>query len=222
MRRVILLPGMDGTGRLFRDFAALAPAGFAPQTVALPAEELGYDALARRLGDELRVGPDCIIVAESFSGPLGIRLAAKGGAAALVLCNSFVAPPRHRALRLVALPIAFRAAPPAWAIRHFLVGAGASAALVDEVRAAIASVPPAVLAARLAAVLTADAARWLPHCPAPILYLRGTRDRLVPDVALRRISDAHPTQVARMDAPHLLLQAAPAAAWSAITRFLDR
>ena len=221
MRRVVLLPGMDGTGTLFRGFAAHAPAGFAPEPVALPAEPIGHDELARRIGPALGLDRDCILIAESYSGALALRLAAEHPVAALVLCNAFVAPPRHRALRLLALPLLFRIGPPRAVIRHFFVGPAASPALVDEVRAAVRSVPPHVLAARLAEVLSADAGEWLARCTSPLLYLRGADDRLVPESAVRRITDACTARVARLPGPHLLLQAAPAAAWAAIEEFLD-
>jgi pimeloyl-[acyl-carrier protein] methyl ester esterase len=225
MTRVVLLPGMDGTGRLFRGlfrgFVEHAPAGFAPEPVTLPAQPMAHDALARRLGPALGLDGGCILVAESYSGPLALRLAAEHPVRALVLCNSFVAPPHHRALRLLALPLLFRLGPPRAAIRRFFVGPSASPALVDEVGAAVRSVPPRVLAARLAEVLSADAGEWLARCTAPLLYLRGTDDRLVPEAAVRRITDACSARVARIPGPHLLLQAAPAAAWAAITRFLD-
>jgi len=56
----------------------------------------------------------------------------------------------------------------------------------------------------------------------PVLYLRATEDRLVP----RRCADAIAETVARtrivdIEAPHTLLQVAPAAAAAAVTAFVD-
>lgn len=211
---------MDGTGRLFRRFVAHAPPGLAPEVVALPAEPLSYAALAARLAPALRLDRGCVLVAESFSGPLAARLAAEHAVGALVLCNTFVAPPRGRALRGLASPALFRWSPPRWVVRHLLVGPDAPPALVDEVRAAIASVPSAVLAARLAEVLRADAGAWLARSSAPLLDLRGTADRLVPERCHRRVAAARPAAVARVAGPHFLLQAAPERAWAAITAWL--
>lgn len=221
MRRVVLLPGMDGTGALFRGFIAHVPAGFAPEPVALPHEPITHAELARRLGPALKLDAGCVLVAESYSGALALRLAAEHPVAAVVLVNSFVAPPRHRALQLLAMPMLFALGPPRAAIRHFFVGPSASDELVDEVKAAVESVPAGVLAARLAEVLSADAGEWLARCAAPILYLRGRDDRLVPEASLRRITAARPIRVARVPGPHLLLQAEPARAWAAIGEFLQ-
>lgn len=221
MRRVVLLPGMDGTGALFRQFVAHAPAGYACQVAALPAEPATHDQLARRMGPALGLDDGCVLVAESYSGGLALRLAAERRVAALVLVNSFVAPPRHRALRLLAMPPLFRLPPARAAIRHLLVGHRSSAALVDEVRTTVASVPARVMAARLAEVLSADCGAWLARCTAPLLYLRGTEDRLVPDASVRRIAGGRTVRIVRIPGPHLLLQAAPAAAWAAIAAFVE-
>lgn len=221
MTRVVLLPGMDGTGKLFRGFLEHAPPGLAPEVAALPAEPVTRAQMARRMGPALGLDRGCVLVAESYAGALALRLAAEFPVAAVVLVNAFVAPPRTPALRLLAVPPLFALGPPRAAIRHLFVGRAAPAALVDEVRSAVGSVPPRVLAARLAEVLTTDAGEWLTRCAAPLLYLRGTEDRLVPERAVRRITGACAARVMRIRGPHLLLQAAPAEAWAAIRRFLD-
>src|SRR5215207_6227719 len=148
MRRIVLLPGLDGTGALFDDFVRAAPAAVRPDVVSLPREPLGYAELVERLAPRLQLTPDTILLAESFSGPLAILLAQRQQIAALVLCNTFVMPPRPRALAVLPLAPFFRLPLPAAVVRRFLVGSDAPDTLVERVRAAVASVPPTVLAAR--------------------------------------------------------------------------
>ncbi|MET0399736.1 MAG: alpha/beta hydrolase [Longimicrobiaceae bacterium] len=222
MQRVILLPGMDGTGALFRRFLTASPPQYAPEVVSLPPELRTRAEVAEQIGAGLQLGPDCVMVAESYSGAVAARLAAKYEVAALILCNSFVAPPRHRALRALALPLLFRLPPSPAIIRYFFVGPTASDDLVEEVRNAIARVPARVLAARLAEVLTEDVGDWLARCSARVLYLRGTRDRLVPEASVQRIAALTSAEVVRIAGPHLLLQTAPAEAWAAISEFTAR
>lgn len=219
--RFVLLPGMDGTGRLFRGFAACAPPHASLSIHPLPAEPLGYREIADRLAGTLCLDGGCVIVAESFSGPLAVRLAAEYRVRAVVLCNSFVSLPRRGVPRWLAAPLLFRFGVPRLVIRGLLLGMRALRERVDEFRSAIASVPPAVLASRLANVLGADETGSLARCSAPLLYLRGTEDRLVPEDALRRITAVAPVRVARVPAPHLLLQAEPQRAWQAIRLFLS-
>ncbi|HJU69015.1 MAG TPA: alpha/beta fold hydrolase [Gemmatimonadaceae bacterium] len=214
----MLLPGLDGTGALFDGFVRVAPPGVHPEVVSLPSESFSYAELAECLAPTLRLTPDTVLLAESFSGPLAISLAARHPVAALVLCNTFVAPPRSRIFRAFAIPRLFHMRPPASLVRRYLVGPAASDGLVTQIRAAIESLPPSVLAGRVQAVLTVDVASQLARIGAPILYLRGTEDRLVPESSVRAVIAAAsvPVSVVRLAGPHLLLQTSPMAAWDAI------
>ena len=75
--RCIVLPGMDGTGELLSDFvAAMAPA-FETEVVAYPRDRiLGYEALLELVRPRLPVDEPYLLIGESFSGPIAIRLAA--------------------------------------------------------------------------------------------------------------------------------------------------
>jgi pimeloyl-[acyl-carrier protein] methyl ester esterase len=217
MRRIVLLPGLDGTGALFDDFVRAAPATVRCDVVSLPQESLAYTELVDRLAPRLQLGLDTILLAESFSGPLAILLAERQRVAALVLCNTFVLPPRSRAFTAPLTPL-FHLPMPAVVARWFFVGRDAPDDLVERVQATVASVPPAVLAARVASVSSVNVADALARCSAPIVYLRGTKDRLVPEASVDAVVRAAsvPVSVVRIPGPHLLLQAAPEAAWRAI------
>ena len=218
MRRIVLLPGLDGTGALFDDFVRTAPATVRPEVASLPREPLGYAELVEQLAPRLQLTPDTILLAESFSGPLAILLAERQQVAALVLCNTFVTPPRWRALAALPLEPFFHLPLPAAVVRWFFVGSDAPGTLVERVRATVASVPPAVLASRVASVSSVDVADALARCSAPLVYLRGMNDRLVPEASVDAVVRAAsvPVSVMRIPGPHLLLQAAPEAAWRAI------
>jgi pimeloyl-[acyl-carrier protein] methyl ester esterase len=224
MRRVVLLPGLDGTGALFAGLVRAAGPGARLEPIALPPEPLGYAALTAVLGPMLRLTRDTVLVAESFSGPLAAMLAATYPVAALILSNSFVVPPRAAALGLVARAPLFRFPPPAWAVRQFLVGREAPDDLVGAVRAAVMAQPAGTLAARMRAVLTADAGEALARCRAPVTYLRGTADRLVPETSVAAVMRAAPGRVTviRLGGPHFLLQAAPEASWEVIEDVAER
>src|SRR5713226_3154653 len=89
----LLLPGMDGTGKLFTSFERQLSPELHPRIISYPPDRvLGYQQL---LG-EIRVSPGPFaIVAESFSGPLAIELASRyaNRLCALVLVASFVRNP---------------------------------------------------------------------------------------------------------------------------------
>jgi hypothetical protein len=87
----ILLPGLDGTGELLAPFVAAAPREITTVVVGYPTSEASIDVLERRVRE--RLTNSCVVIAESFSGPIGVRVAADVRVRALILCNSFVTSP---------------------------------------------------------------------------------------------------------------------------------
>ncbi|HBP02831.1 MAG TPA: alpha/beta hydrolase, partial [Stenotrophomonas sp.] len=110
-QHVLMLPGLDGSGRLSTPFLpALQAHGLTTQAITLPAQG-GQDhaKLAQRLRSQLP-GHPFILLAESFSGPLAVELATRHptGLRGLVLAATF-------ARRPVPLPAASAALlSPAW------------------------------------------------------------------------------------------------------------
>jgi pimeloyl-[acyl-carrier protein] methyl ester esterase len=221
--RLVLLPGLDGTGALFAPFAAAKPPGAALTIVPLPDRLSEYAALTTAVTGTAALDSDTILIAESFGGPLALRLARQRAPAAVVLVNSFIRAPLPPAVcRLI--PAALFAMPmPDVVLRHWLLGDAASPALVHALRAALARVPVSTLAARVRALASLDAAADAAQLTCPLLYLRGTSDRLVRERSVGELQASAPAmQVARLSGPHLLLEAAPQLAWAALAPYLER
>jgi pimeloyl-ACP methyl ester carboxylesterase len=149
---LVLLPGMDGTGELFGPLRRVMPADAPVRIVSYPVDQvLGYDELLARVRQELAGEREVVLVAESFSGPLSLRYAAAEPASvrAVVVCASFVCAPAPRWLSHLVWPLLFRLPPPDWVVRRLMVGADTPAELVRDVKSAVRSISPAVLARRL-------------------------------------------------------------------------
>src|SRR4051794_21289442 len=109
-----MLPGMDGSGDLFHEFAAMAPSSVAPLVTLLPS--IGpYEDLLKEIAVGLPESGNFAILAESFSGPLAIRLAVSLAPRVvnLVLCNTFATSPQPHALRMIPWRLVFSFPPPA-------------------------------------------------------------------------------------------------------------
>ncbi len=217
---------MDGTARLFQRFdAALrAQTAIATQAIAYPAAPLDYTALEAFVRERLPRNRPFVVLAESFSGPLGAALRADPppGMRALILCCAFVRNPRPllAPLRHLLAFVPFGTLP-GFALRQALLTPYATPPLQAELATALAQVPPSVLRQRLRAVLETDASPSFARGSLPVLYLRARHDRLVPPAnALQILRQAPGTQLVDIDAPHMLLQAAPAAAADAVAAFL--
>ena len=208
---------MHGSAALFDGLRAHAPAGLTLHTVDYPSEgPQDYGSLQAWLEPRLPSGETpYAIVAESFSGPLAVRIAAAEprGLAALVLVNSFVAAPMGPVLGAAAMfgmPLASRLGVPARAIRARMVGADAPDARVARVGEILRGVPRATLAARMTTVARANETSAYLRTWLPIFYLRSDADRLVPERALAEMIRIRPgLQVHRTPGPHLLLQRHP-------------
>ncbi len=82
-------------------------------------------------------------------------------------------------------------------------------------------VPSRTVAARARAILALDARKCLRECPRPVLYLAGSRDRVVPRWNAQEIVRESPSaKVVTIDGPHLALYTNPVPAARAIVGFM--
>ena len=197
------------------------------QTVSYPVDEpLGYEALASIARSALPLDEPFILLGESFSGPIAGMLAAEGHPQlkGLVLCSTFVRNPLPWLGRLRALigVLPFGAAP-LRVMDYLLLGKFSTQSLRTALALAVGRVAPVVMRARLRAVVTVDVAAQFANVRVPCLYMQAAHDRLVPREAADLITALKPdTQVVQVNAPHCLLQAAPAEAAAAVEEFSRR
>jgi surfactin synthase thioesterase subunit len=73
----VLLPGLEGTGRLFARFTAAAVPALELQVIAFPPDRrLTYAQLDELVRRQLPADRPFALLGESFSGPLALRIAA--------------------------------------------------------------------------------------------------------------------------------------------------
>jgi pimeloyl-ACP methyl ester carboxylesterase len=221
---LVLLPGMDGTGALFAGFRrALAP-GIRTIVVSYPPDQdLGYAGLEAIVCARLPRDEPFVILAESFSGPIAVSIAASrpAGLCRLILVCSFARSPRPllAPLRPLVQFLPVRSVPIglfAWPA----FGRFSTPRLRSDLAAALAHVPPSVIRRRLHAVLEVDVTRRLPKVDVPTLYLRASEDRLVPRSASGVLSVIPQIRLGEVEGPHFLLQACPASAALHVQAFL--
>jgi len=181
--RLCLLPGLDGTGRIYGLLAsALAGMGDVEVLAYDSTRFHGYPALADALSPALQRHGEVVLVAESFAGPLGVLLAHRhpGRVRALVMAVSFVrAPLPFSVMGAVLLQRLPAIAPPMFALEHVLAGSGLPAPLRAEFEAIMDSIPLDVLRQRAQAALRVDVTRELVALDMPVLYLQARHDRLI-------------------------------------------
>lgn len=226
MLTLVLLPGMDGTGIFFEDFAAAVRPDFRPVVVAYPNDPaLGYAELEAFARMHLPHNEPFLILGESFSGPVAISIAASNppGLLGLILCVTFARNP-HPLLPLVT---AILRPFPAGRIPRFiqyrnLFGRFDSPRLRAKLGELRNLVSARTLKARLEAVASIDVSEKLRRVTVPTLDLRAKHDRVVSRASGDHIKRTLPgVDFAEFDASHLLLQTVPQDALIAIRKFVS-
>jgi pimeloyl-ACP methyl ester carboxylesterase len=142
---LLLLPGMDGTGRLFEPLLPFLPPSLVAAVVAYPPDKpYDFAELLPYVAAAIPDGQEYLILGESFSGPLALLLAARQspGLRGVILCASFTRCPLlsfAQWFRGLIRPWWFRAIPK-WLIRSALLGRFSTPRLARLVENAIGGV----------------------------------------------------------------------------------
>jgi pimeloyl-ACP methyl ester carboxylesterase len=222
---LVLLPGLDGTGLLFKDFVASLGSDIEVVVASYPPDTaLDYSELESVARSFLPYDQPYFVLAESFSGPIAISIAASSpaGLLGLVLCCSFARNPLPMlGVLRPALGVVPVAALPMAVPGFFVLGRLATPLLREELAKSLALVAPAVLRARVRAVLSVNVSSSLSRINVPLLYLRASEDRLVTRASSELIVSLAPhTKVVEFPAPHFLLQVLPSEAAAAVAGFM--
>lgn len=225
--KIYLLPGFDGTGDLFAGLVQCLPRDLEIHIVRYPKDEYrSYDELVKYLETIIPESEPFLVLAESFSAPVAIQIAAQNrpNLKGLILCAGFARTPilgLRRSIVLCIGPALLGFTPPSLMIRLLLVGTSAPRSLVTGVRAAVSSVKRNVLVGRLNSVLGCDVRGEVAKIRVPVLYLHAHRDRIVPGSRSQEIAKLNPLcTVAEINGPHLLLQRNPTESANAIKEFI--
>lgn len=210
--KLVLLPGMDGTGILFERLLANI---HDTKVVVLPLPSDGpqdYTALSeyisRRLPDD-----DFILVAESFSGGIAAVLSQQAilHLKGIIFVASFLSGPKRLAAYLSSfLPIRNLTRLPfsEIAFRYLFLGKEAGNEEIELFRRAIAAVPEKALKQRLKVIAQSKYDGFQSLVPA--VYLGAMRDNLVPLEKRHEFVRAY-NEIAfsEIDGPRFILQAKP-------------
>jgi pimeloyl-ACP methyl ester carboxylesterase len=222
---LVLLPGLDGTEIFFRPLLAVLPAWVKPVVVTYPMSGAnGYSDLLAVVLVAIEDAKEFYVLGWSFSGPLALMLAAKAPSRirGVILCASFVRPPLPVLswLRFAVISPVVHIVRLARRAPLFLSGNSTDLFRRDKA-ATWARVPTRILALRARTILALDARECLRKCPRPVLYLAGSRDRVVPKRNVQEVVRESPSaKVVTIDGPHLALYTNPGAAADAIVGFM--
>lgn len=211
--KLILLPGMDGTGILFRAFMECAD-GYDIEVITYPSDvNTEYVELENIVLHQLPLDREFVLLAESFAGPLAYRLVARelSNLKAVFFIASFIQNPRPWLLSFVrVLPISLLLSfpLPMFFIRQFLYAEQANHEQIAEFKEALRKVSPTVFAHRLRQLARLPAADKL--IETPCCYISAEKDRLLPKSVVEPFTRIfHKIKIRAVNGPHFLMQTQP-------------
>jgi pimeloyl-[acyl-carrier protein] methyl ester esterase len=228
MIKAVFIPGLDGSGLLFKPLAQRWPKdGSPPVALSYPPDRyLDYKALADYILPRLPRNEPYLLIAESFGGPLAVHIATQkpAGLRGLVLSATFVRQPRGwlgSLGKFLIGPYMFRGLLRTfgtWTMRL----QGMARWQIDLLIKALAYTDPRVLAARTREAVEVDALPELKHCPVPVLCFYAKRDLILAKRCAELIGKEAPhVRLVGLDTPHYLLQVEPDEALEPIKKFAD-
>ncbi len=213
-KTLVLMPGLDSTGKLFEPVIPLLRPQFDLVVVTYPDLGSFNDYVDCALG-QLPTTPGYSLVAESFSGPVAMAVMTQrmDQIGPSVLCAAFARSPLATMTQMANY------------IPSQVFSIGALGELCEDVYEVkdddfsetqplplnvTSQLDGTLLKNKLTALSRIDVSALLPGISLPILQLHGTRDRIVSGHDADLIEEALPA-VTRidLDAPHLLLQTLP-------------
>ena len=221
--KLVLLPGLDGTGLLFQPLLGALGAAFPVQVICYPPDQcLSVEALAAQVRSQVAFDTDTVLLAESFSGLIAVELLRQGILLrSVVFCASFASAPHPWLLKLAMhLPLErwWRLPLPESLLRLLGIDARLQA-LLKPVRE---QVLPGVAAYRLRLIAAARPFALAQRWEIPCHYLRAVNDRAVPercaDELRRYFAHVEITRIAQSG--HFLLQTQPEACAAALKRLV--
>lgn len=220
---IVLLPGLDGTGRFQEELAALLRETQPVQAISYPADrKLAYPDLTEFVIERLPEG-QFVILGESFSGPVAVEIAARlpGRAAALILAATFVRSPFPVGDHFAHAWLSMNLPRLRWVIAAGLFGRFGSPAHMQILKQALVETPRSTFAFRIGEIMRVNKRARLADVRCPILYMRGRRDLVVRAGSMRLVLDAAPcTTLAQIDGPHAFLTTHAKASATAIEAFI--
>lgn len=226
--KLILLPGMDGTGHLFSPLLQ-SLSHFDCEIIALPtAGDQSYLRLSAYVQERLPK-EDFILIAESFSGPIAAILSThcieylRG----VIFVATFLSVPHKRLLgfarrlplNLLSLKAASSMPLAPYIMKRFFLGKNAGKELLRSFQETINQIPTSLIRDRL------DTLYRLSYSPEniglPVAYIQARYDKLVPAAKLQEFEESFTDlAVATLDGPHFILQAKPAESAAFISDFV--
>ena len=211
--KVVLLPGLDGTGLLFQPLIEALSVDIDVVVISYPKfkkqsyEEL-IDFVIARLPEE-----NYILVGESFSGNIAYNIAKTNPKhlMSVIFVVSFLSNPRPLLLEFInrlSSRLLFSVSPPKMIIKQFMLSFSTSKKMIQLFLEALKQTSPDVLSFRLKEISKLQNSFGV--CKVNAIYIQATNDYLVPQQMVEEFKQSCINlSIKKINGPHFILQAKP-------------
>ncbi len=213
--KLVLLPGLDGTGILFKPLTDALSKDIDALVISYPKDQnLSYQELVEYVLKRLPKG-EFILVGESFSGPIAYQIALRKPKflKSIIFVATFLDNPRRYLLnlsRLIPKKLILGMPIPDFIVKYFILGPSADANIIELYKQTIKMRSPSVLSYRLNEISNLSGSHE--PCDLKAIYIQATNDVLVPDSCIEAFKLAFKNiNVFRVKGSHFILQTNPKA-----------
>ena len=207
--KVVLLPGLDGTGELFEPLIEMLPKSIKVQTISYDLnKKQSYSELIKYVILNLPQ-ENFILLAESFSGPIAyqVALSKPKQLKSLIVVATFLENPRPFLLKFLPTRV-LDLTIPILLIKLFFLGFSTKIEIINLFKIAIKKVPPSVIAFRLDEITKLKLAQK--KLDIKTTYIQASNDKLVPSKSLKNWQNiCSEISVFKVSGEHFILQSNP-------------
>lgn len=225
--KIIILPGLDGTGLMLSDFEHSLNKYHDAEIIIYPHDrKSSYDELTEIIIPKLPTHEDYIVIAESYAGPLSILIAQQKlpHLSAIIFAASFANRPNFvpKPMSSLAKIISFSSPLIQKISRPMLFGKWGKSSLYKAMQNALNKVSHDVLLQRIYDLMHVNELPVLKNLTLPMLYIKPTSDRLVTKQASKAMKKANPSiDMIEIDGPHFILQCQPKKCAKIVKNFIE-
>ena len=224
---LVLIPGLDGTGELFKPLLDVVPESIQTKVVTYnDCDSRELETIVSHVTKQLPNDRPLIIVAESFGGPVAVRLLQQNfEVLSCVFCATFTDAPQKLLLTLARyLPTNFLLSKPLpkAILKHVFLACKTSQDRINLIQQTILGVSASKMNERLNLLATIDVTEQLKYLPnIRYCYIKAKNDWLVPSRCAGIFkAGLQDIKIHEVNGGHFILQANPIECWRVIEKFL--
>lgn len=212
--KLILLPGLDGTGKLFQPLLKILPSDIDVLVINYPTHKLlNYNELVEYVLSYIPINEKFILVAESFSGPIAYSISQQKGKTlvSIIFVATFLEQPKPTILKiLIKLPLNYllKFSVPIFILRYIFFSKNIDKQIIQTLKKTLKNIPVETIIHRIQKISTLQKA--LIKVDMNVYYILAQKDKIIPYKVINSFQNIfNKVKIYPLNSGHLVLQSFP-------------